>query len=77
VRQKYVWVVQSPKGKIRLFLKEESMRAAIPESLPPKCLDAAKKKWSFGKREGGKFFAQRLPIEDSDNLPVDINKNRY
>ena len=69
-RRRYVWVVRSPKGVLKVFAKEDSARSSVPNRLAPRALDSAGNKWVFGKKEGHQFFAQKLPIEDSDNLPT-------
>lgn len=78
-KRRYVWVVIAPKAakdkedtvKVKAFFSEEAMRESIPQKyrVKPK-KDASGKFWTFGRQPGRKFIAKRVPVIDSDGLPV-------
>jgi len=64
-QRRYIWVVKSPEGKIRLYLKQESLEADLPGrvAFKKRALDTAGTRWEYG--EVTKFTAMRLPIRDT------------
>lgn len=65
VEKRYLWVAKSPDGKIRLYLKQESLEADLPGRVvfKKKALDSAGTRWEYGTTT--KFLAMRLPIRDT------------
>lgn len=68
-RRRYVWIVTSPKGRMRVFGTKDAMEEAIPQSYRNHPREESATKWTFGKTKSKQFVAVRLPIEDSDALP--------
>lgn len=64
--KRYVWVCTSPKGNVRVYIKQENLEAELPDRVgfKKKALDAAGTKWQYG---GGDkiFIAKRVPIQDT------------
>ncbi len=68
-RKRYVWVMTSPKGGIKVFGQSAAMREAVPKGYRDYPKQESNSKWIFGKTKGKQFVAVRRPIEDSDSLP--------
>ena len=69
-RRRHVWVCRSPEGKVRIYAHQVSLEEELPGKarFKKRSVNPSGTIWEYGEKK--KFVAERLPIRDSNNLPI-------
>lgn len=67
--ERFVWLVISPDGKHRVYIRKEVFERDLPQNArnKPRQIDKAGDVWEYGSKK--KFIAKKLPIRDFEGRP--------